>query len=435
MRMDYAAATLALLLDWIAKGFVVLGLAFLADLLLRRANASLRHLIWLVGLAAVMLLPVGSRMLPRLDVPLLHLDFLAAHPVQEAGSAQIGSEVGFGWSTSEILLGIYISGALLVFTWQLIGRAYAYRLRKRAGKINHGQLARELQRLKAALGIHNSVGLLSSDLISIPFSTGYLRPVIVLPQATSSWPAPVMESVLVHELAHIKRKDILTRIAAQISCCIHWINPLAWYGLGRIMMEQEIACDNLVLGTGTKASDYARNLLALSEVRRGRMDFALTALGRKTELKSRLLEILKPTRSRAPLRIGGSLVFLTFSFGLLLPVSALNIWDRSDAAMPLNPHGVKQSQVKQAPPQTAGTLQLSQSSVKSLPDIDAVKQGFTKKIKEMKDQGVSQEEISKFTLAAKVKLENLQMQKLKQAEEEKKKQIEMMKSKEGKKTE
>jgi len=60
--LDYAAAILALLLDWIAKGFVVLGLAFLADLLLRRANASLRHLIWLVGLAAVMLLPVVSWM-------------------------------------------------------------------------------------------------------------------------------------------------------------------------------------------------------------------------------------------------------------------------------------------------------------------------------------------------------------------------------------
>jgi beta-lactamase regulating signal transducer with metallopeptidase domain len=434
--LDYAAPILALLLDWIAKGFVVLGLAFLADLLLRRANASLRHLIWLVGLAAVMLLPVVSRMLPSLDVPLLHLDFLAANPASEAGSAQVGSEVGFGWSTSEILLGIYVAGALLVFAWQLIGRAYAFRLRKRAGKITHGQLTRELQRLKAALGIHNPVDLLSSDLISIPFSTGYLRPVIVLPQSTSSWPAPLMESVLIHELAHIKRKDILTRIAAQISCCIHWINPLAWYGLGRIMMEQEIACDNLVLGTGTKASDYARNLLALSEVRRGRMDFALTALGRRTELRSRLLEILKPTRNRAPLRIGGSLVFLLLTFGLLLPVSALNIWDVSDAGMLLKPlAGVNQNQEKLAPPQTAGHPQLPKSSVKPLPDVEEVKAGLSQKIKDMEAQGVSQEEIAKFTMAAKAKIQNLQLQKMKQAEEEKKKQMELMKSQQGKKIE
>ena len=431
MMLDYAAASLALLLDWVAKGFVVLGLAFLADLLFRRANASLRHLIWLVGLAAVILLPAVSWLLPRLDVPLFHLDFLAANPVPEAGSAQTGPGAGFAWSTTEILLGIYVAGALLVFAWQLIGRAYAYRLRRRAEKITHEELTGELQRLKAALGIHDPVDLLSSDLISIPFSTGFLNPVIVLPQATSSWPAPVMESVLVHELAHIKRKDILTRIAAQISCCIHWINPLAWYGLGRVIMEQEIACDNLVLGIGTKASDYARNLLALSEVRRGRMDFALTALGRRTELKSRLMEILKPTRNRAPMRIGGSLVFLLLTFGLLLPVSALNVWDASDAGMLLAPQGgAKPDQRNLALSQKAGDPQLPGPSVKPIPDIEAVKAGLSKKIKEMKEQGASPEEIARFTTAAKAKIEDLQLQKMKQADE-KRKQLELMKSRQG----
>jgi beta-lactamase regulating signal transducer with metallopeptidase domain len=433
--LDYAAAILALLVDWMAKGFVVLGLAFFADLLLRRANASLRHLIWLVGLAAVMLLPAASWMLPSLNVPLFHLDFLMISPATEAGSAQVGSEVGFGWSTSEILLGIYIAGALLVFAWQLVGRGYAFRLRKRAGKITHGQVIRELERLKAVLGIRHAVDLFSSDLISIPFSTGYFRPVIVLPQATSSWPAPVMESVLIHELAHIKRKDILIRAAAQISCCLHWMNPLAWYGFGRIMMEQEIACDNLVLDTGTKASDYARSLLALSEVRRGRMDFALTALGRRTELKSRLLEILKPTRKRAPLRSGGSLVCLMLSFGLIMPVSALNFWDASVAGMPLKaPSGTQQNQRKPVLSEPAVKAQASKPSAKPLPDINKFKEALSMKIKDMKAQGVSQEEITKFTIEAKAKIESLQMEKMKQAEE-KKRQAEMAKSKEGRKIE
>ena len=432
--LDYAAASLALLLDWVSKGFVVLGLAFFADLLFRRANASLRHLIWLVGLAAVILLPAVSWLLPRLDVPLFHLDFLAANPVPEAGPAQTGPGAGPVWSTTEILLGIYVAGALLVFAWQLVGRAYAYRLRRCARKVTHEELTREFRRLKAALGIHNPVDLLSSDLISIPFSTGWLRPVIVLPQATSSWPAPVLESVLVHELAHIKRKDILIRIAAQISCCIHWINPLAWYGLGRIIMEQEIACDNLVLDKGTKASDYARNLLALSEVRRGRMDFALTALGRRTELKSRLMEILKPTRNRAPMRIGGSLVFLLLTSGLLLPVSALNVWVASDAGTLLKPPaGAEQDQQKPALSQNAGDPRLPKPSVKPLPDIEEVKAGLSKKMNEMKEQGASPEDIAKFTVAAKRKIEDLQLMKMKQSDE-KRKQLELMKSQQGKTT-
>jgi hypothetical protein len=163
------------------------------------------------------------------------------------------------------------------------------------------------------------------------------------------------------------------------------------------------------------------------------MDFALTALGRRTELKSRLLEILKPTRNRAPMRIGGSLVFLVLTFGLLLPVSALNIWDSSDAGMLLKPPDVvNPNPEKSAPSQTAGNPQLPTSSMKPLPDVDEVKAGLSQKIKEMKAQGVPQEEITKFTIAAKAKIENLQLQKMKQADE-KKKQMELMKSQEGKK--
>jgi beta-lactamase regulating signal transducer with metallopeptidase domain len=428
MMVDYAAAMLALLLDWIAKGFVVLGFAFLADLLLRRASASLRHLIWLVALAAVMLLPAASWVLPSLDVPLFHLGFLTVHPIPGNGAVPLGTEVGVGWSTSEILLAVYLAGVLLVFAWQLVGRAYAYRLRKQAGRIAVGSITRELQRLKTALGIHNPVDLLSSELISIPFSTGYFRPVIVLPKATSSWPSPVLESVLTHELAHIKRKDILARIAVQLSCCIHWINPLAWYGFGRIMMEQEIACDNLVLSTGTKASDYARNLLVLSQVRRGTMDFALTALGRRTELKGRLLEILAPTRNRAPLRIGGALLFVVLTFGLLLPVSALNVWDPSDAG--LSGSSVGPSPRPLAPAQLAGQGQTPQFPPKPPPDLIKFKESLAKKIQEMKGRGASEDEIKKYTMSAKAKLETLQLEKRKQ--EEKNKQIEGMRVNEGK---
>jgi hypothetical protein len=316
----------------------------------------------------------------------------------------------------------------------LIGRGYAYRLRKRAEKVTHRQIDSQLERLKALLGIRRPVDLLFSDLISIPFSTGYRRPVIVIPLDASAWPVPVLESVLIHELAHIKRKDLLTRVAAQLSCCIHWINPLAWYGLGRIMMEQEIACDNLVLAAGTKASDYARNLLALSRVRPGRMDFALTALGRRTELKSRLMEILKPTRNRSPLQAGGSLALLFLSLGLLLPVSALNIWDASYAGVPPKPADeAGQDRESLALPPHAPDSQPSHAPVKLLPDVSKVKEELSRKIRQMKEQGVPQEEIAKFTLAAKAKIEDLQSEKLRQAGE-KKKQVEMIKAKEGKKT-
>ncbi len=416
---DTTPLILASLLDWLAKGFLIMGFAFLADLLLRRAHASLRHWVWLAGLAGCVLLPAISFFVPSLNAPLFHLSTLTAAPAGGLESAAAASEPRFGWSSAQILVGIYAAGALLVFAWQLVGRAYAHRLRKAATRIADPQTIGELCRLQAALAIRARVELLASDLISIPFSTGYLRPVIVLPQATSLWPRPVLTSVLVHELAHIKRKDILGRLVAQVSCCIHWINPLAWYGLGRIIMEQEIACDHLVLGTGTKPSEYARNLLELAKVRRGRLDFALTALGRRTELRSRLMEILKPTRSRTPLRIGGSLVFLVLTLGLILPVSALHIWDAPDAgALTRKPDSFQAQPVPLRLKSIEGNSQASK-----LPDLETVKQKISSKLKDMKAQGLPQEQLDQFVAESKVKLASLQNEIKKQ--EEKNRQIEL----------
>lgn len=431
---EYAPTLFVVLLDWIAKGFVVLGLAYLADRLLRRADASLRHLIWLAGLSAVMLLPAVSWVLPSLDVPLFRLDFLTAAVVPGAESEQVGTGIGLGRSTPDLLLGIYLAGAFSVFSWQAIGRAYAHRLRRRAETVSHPQVVTQLKHLKAKLGIRRPVDLLCSSLITIPFSAGYHRPAIVLPQDATEWPVPVLASVMIHELAHIKRRDVLARVAAQLTCCVHWINPLAWYGLGRIMMEQEIACDNLVLAAGTKASDYACNLLNLSRVRPGRMDYALTALGRRTELTSRLMEILKPTRNRSPLEVRGCLAAFCLVLGLLLPVSSLNIWDASHTGVQLDPaDGAGQTRESPSLPQPGAASQSSHSSVRPLPDVAKVKEEVARKIRQMKEQGVSQEEIAKFTVAAKAKIQDLQAEKTRQ-EGEKKKQNEMAIAKEGKKT-
>ncbi len=404
--MDPTAVVLALFLDWLAKGFLILGLAFLLDRLLQRRNASLHLLIWLVGLATVTLIPTFSLLVPSVKVPLIRLTYLSAAAATGTQATAAGFGAGIGMSAAQILLSFYALGALTVLVWQLIGRGYTYRLRRKAVKITEPRVVAELRRLRAVLGIRMRVDLLSSDLTSMPFCVGFLHPVIVLPRATSSWPAPILESVLVHELAHIRRKDVLTRVAAQVCCCIHWINPLAWYGFRQIVLEQEIACDSLVLATGTKPSAYARNLLALADIQRGKLDLALTAMGRRTELKGRLLEILKPTRSRTPLRIGGSLVFLILALGLILPVSALNIWDAAETG---KQHGPDNGLRAEGPAQPPGPAT-------ALPDIELVKKKISQKYQDMKTAGLPKEQLEKFMADSKAKLAKLQAEKKKEEE-------------------
>jgi len=405
--------TLALLLDWLLKGLLTLGCAFVADFVFRRANASLRHLLWLVSLGSVILLPLLSVAVPSLNLPLFSMSGLAGRPGISGDPA--AAATGGGLAAPQVLVGFYLSGVLCVLAWQIVGRAYVVRLRRKSSAIGDPGLGSELRRLRISLGIGRQVALLSSPVAVIPFSTGVIRPAIVLPCNWSSWHSSVLESVLIHELGHIRRRDCLARIISQLGCCIHWINPFAWIGLRRVMMEQEIACDNLVLESGTRPSAYARNLLSLAKVRGERLHFAMTPLGRRAELRSRLLEILRPRRSRTPLRVAGSLAFAACACVLLLPIAALNIWKSPEtgaAAAGISGTPPAPNVPEARPP--VPILKVAAPAGSELPDPALFKETISKQIQKMKAEGAPEQKIADYTNKAKAKLADLE--KRKQAE-------------------
>jgi beta-lactamase regulating signal transducer with metallopeptidase domain len=84
---------------------------------------------------------------------------------------------------------------------------------------------------------------------------------ILLPVATRDWDAPRLSAVLLHEGAHVQRRDCLAKYVAQGVRSLLWWNPLAWMLAGRLDQEQELACDEAVLSAGVAPEDYAQTLL------------------------------------------------------------------------------------------------------------------------------------------------------------------------------
>lgn len=119
-----------------------------------------------------------------------------------------------------------------------------------------------LGEVKDAQNMEGNVYL--SDKIKTPALYGIIKPKIILP---IEYEASESKYILLHERAHMKRKDNFIRLLALVVVCLHWFNPLAWLMLKLLYSDIELACDEFVLSKCNEAErkEYAYTLLHTAE--------------------------------------------------------------------------------------------------------------------------------------------------------------------------
>ena len=106
-----------------------------------------------------------------------------------------------------------------------------------------------------------------SSRVTSPLTYGVINPVIILPKGLPA-DSEEMRFALAHELAHIRRFDVLLKLIFTAAACVHWFNPLAWAMLSLAGRDIELSCDEEVLKQlGCKREDYAMALIRLEERR------------------------------------------------------------------------------------------------------------------------------------------------------------------------
>ncbi len=128
-----------------------------------------------------------------------------------------------------------------------------------------------------------------------------LRPVLVLPRAAAAWNADRRRVVLLHELAHVRRRDTLARLAAETVAALYWFHPLARAAVAALRREGERAADDLVLGAGTRPSDYAAHLVAIVRGLAREPERWALAMARPSQVEERVRAILDPALERRPM--------------------------------------------------------------------------------------------------------------------------------------
>jgi len=223
-----------------------------------------------------------------------------------------------------LLLALWALGAGLLALRLAVGSLRVRRLLGRGRELTDEASEREVFHLARRLGIASYVRVVESEEVSMPITSGIARPTIVLPAGFRAWSEDRLRAVILHELAHIHRRDVLSHLVSRVACALHWFNPLAWHSAARLRTESERACDDMVLQAGTRASAYADHLLSiLRSCSAVPSPATAIPMARRTEFEGRLLAILEPDLRRAA--AGRTTVVLTAAAVALiaLPLAAL----------------------------------------------------------------------------------------------------------------
>jgi beta-lactamase regulating signal transducer with metallopeptidase domain len=368
----------------VAKVTLVLAAGWGAASLLRRAPAGARHLVWLTVLVGIQLVPIFSQLAPitvavlptapssswMLDQPNepspssvgptqnrpLPSSPAAARaasslPQPDGGASadafgmsyratQSGRPSGLGIrmpSFAILLFGSWLAVALVLLARVLLGTIGLARLVRRSRPLDSEEWSEVAHTAATHLGLVHTPRIVMSDEVEMAFACRAFGPMVVIPRSASEWSADRRLAVLLHEFAHVRRRDLVGHALANVACALYWFNPLVWSAARRLRLESELASDDLVLGSGVRPSEYAQHLLDMVTTFGKSAPGGALAMARPKDFEGRLIAILdrRPRRSIGLAQRGalvGGLGAFAFSVAGVVPVAR-----PSEVAAPASP--------------------------------------------------------------------------------------------------
>ncbi len=198
--------------------------------------------------------------------------------------------------------------------------------------IETGREALTVNALKTRLNVRRPIELIASSRFTEPAVWRALRPVIVLPRGLTERLSDVeLESVLTHELFHIKRFDNLLGSFQMFVCCVFWFHPLVWLIDRRLIEERELMCDEQVVLSGAAPDAYAAGLWKVVQFGFG-LPVGGVSRAAGSNLKRRIKYMLNANYRSKSSRASRALAGLTFVALIALAIT-MALFSRDNAAV------------------------------------------------------------------------------------------------------
>ena len=281
------ARTLAeCMLNSMAEGVAIALFAWVVLRFSGRRSSSTRFAVWFSALIAIAALPW------------LHgfgLGSASSHPATPVSAFTLPGS----WIT-EIFLGWALIASLGVLR-VILGLLQLRRLRAGSTRVDPATLDPRLQQTLQEFP-SRTVTLAVSEQLQVPAAIGFFQPLIVLPAwSMRELSVEELNSILIHELAHLRRWDDWTNLAQKVLRALFFFHPAIWWVESRVSLEREMACDDIVLSKRVSPRCYAECLVSVAEksfMRRG-LAMAQAAVSRMRHTTKRVSQILDRNRSSA----------------------------------------------------------------------------------------------------------------------------------------
>jgi beta-lactamase regulating signal transducer with metallopeptidase domain len=182
-----------------------------------------------------------------------------------APAVTIAPSMSFGWRELTVLG--WPAGALGMFGLALAFHLKTLRKLRHERPITEPRIVKLMDECRTKLGIREDIPVLSAAFLQTPAVFGWWRARILLPpEMAARLETCELRMVLLHELVHIKRHDVLQNWIVILVRALHWFNPLVWLAVKRLRAERELVCDGRVLTFLTGEDErraYGETLLKL----------------------------------------------------------------------------------------------------------------------------------------------------------------------------
>ncbi len=291
------------LLSYLTRTLIVGLVSVIVLALARRRSAATQHAIGASALVAMLVLVPASFVLNRQIKPIYKTPVVViSAPVRVIEPVQ--TAVSVASPVSAVSHNPFMVDPLGTFVtlWTVVALFLGARLLAGLGMVGH-RVSRS-KRIDLRPKLHTRVDAKAV----VPLAVWWGGPVVLLPPTWNCWSEERLDTVLLHETAHLERGDCWIQFLASLTCVLAWPNPLAWWLVSKTRSLSEQAVDDLILASGVRADRYAQDLLDIAQQSRDHLAGLAMPMAVKPEVSRRIEMILNNRKQRGAVTMAAVLV-------------------------------------------------------------------------------------------------------------------------------